>query len=108
TGIRLESARAWGARGELASVASLCCRAFVAASGEMTMTMETYMESPVGRLLLAGDEAGLTRIEFVKGEKNGNAAELPHLRGAVRQLTAYFAGGLRTFDLPLRPAGTAF
>jgi methylated-DNA-[protein]-cysteine S-methyltransferase len=32
----------------------------------------------------------------------------PLLVEAARQLTAYFAGELQEFDLPLRPGGTAF
>lgn len=35
-------------------------------------------------------------------------ADDPVLAAAVQQLTAYFAGELREFDLPLRPRGSAF
>src|SRR5258708_39538896 len=71
------------------------------------------MESPVGRLLLAGDEEGLLRVAFADGGKasqpepgwNQNARPLQQ---AVDQLTAYFAGVLRSFDLPLHMQGTPF
>jgi methylated-DNA-[protein]-cysteine S-methyltransferase len=69
----------------------------------------TYMESPVGQLLLAGDDDGLQCVAFVK-----QAETLPHaqpgslLRNAVEQLKAYFAGDLRKFDLPLHMQGTPF
>ena len=73
----------------------------------------TYMESPVGRLLLAGSRAGLKWIGF----SEGRAAIKPepdwlpsdqYLTEAIRQLDAYFRGELRSFDLPLALEGTTF
>ena len=77
------------------------------------MTYYTYMESPVGRLLLAGDETGLQRVAFAEGGKalqpeSDWREDARPLRQAVAQLNAYFAGDLRTFDLPLRMEGTPF
>jgi methylated-DNA-[protein]-cysteine S-methyltransferase len=78
--------------------------------------METsyiWMESPVGKLLLAADEDGLIEIAFAEGRTTpvvdpswicGGAV----LREPVRQLQAFFAGELRDFDLPLKPRGTTF
>lgn len=73
----------------------------------------TYMDSPVGRLLLAGDAAGLRLIGFSMGPMARGAGvdwertEEP-FGVAVRQLAEYFAGERRTFDLPLAPAVTEF
>ncbi len=68
----------------------------------------TWMESPVGRLLLAADESGLRQILF-RGEPAAHWRDDPQpLAEAVRQLRAYFAGELRDFDLPLAPEGTPF
>jgi methylated-DNA-[protein]-cysteine S-methyltransferase len=73
----------------------------------------TWMESPVGRLLLAGDEAGLRSVSFL----NSNRADVVRedwvadsvaLRDVERQLRDYFAGELREFDLELAPTGTEF
>jgi len=73
----------------------------------------TWMESPVGKLLLVADDGGLLEIAFAEGRTapvidpawaEGGAA----LREPVRQLQAFFAGELRDFDLPLKPRGTAF
>jgi methylated-DNA-[protein]-cysteine S-methyltransferase len=74
------------------------------------MTYSTYMESPVGRLLLEGDEEGLRRVAFAKDEgKVTQEISLPApLQNAVNQLNAYFAGDLREFNLPLKLAGTPF
>jgi len=74
----------------------------------------TFMESPVGRLLLAGDEQGLWLVSFVAGRHGGEPSARWHesrdgvVQEARRQLEAYFARKLREFSLPLRPAGTEF
>jgi methylated-DNA-[protein]-cysteine S-methyltransferase len=67
-----------------------------------------YMESPVGALLLEGDEQGISGILFRKEGMGGPDSAPKPLREAVRQLKAYFAGDLRVFDLPLRMEGTPF
>jgi methylated-DNA-[protein]-cysteine S-methyltransferase len=79
----------------------------------MNVTTFTRIESPVGPLLLAADETGLRRIEFVNGRRSAHPdparyEDLDRLQEPIRQLRAYFAGELETFDLPLAPAGTAF
>ena len=65
-----------------------------------------YMKSPVGKLLVAGDEKGLHLINFPRG----GMLSLPEfewkqnpkpLQEAFRQLEAYFAGTLKTFSLSL-------
>ncbi len=73
----------------------------------------SHTDSPVGRLLLAGDAAGLRLIGFPTGK--GRRAPEPDwrqddapFREAVRQLEAYFAGALTDFSLELAPRGTPF
>jgi methylated-DNA-[protein]-cysteine S-methyltransferase len=77
------------------------------------MTAFAQIESPLGPLLLAADETGLRSIDFVNGRRpvSPDAAwyeDPAFLSEPVRQLRAYFAGDLETFDLPLAPAGTTF
>ncbi len=77
------------------------------------VTCYTRMESPVGPLLLVADDGGLRRIEFVNGRKPVQVDPQWHddaerLCDTVRQLRAYFAGVLETFDLALAPEGTPF
>jgi methylated-DNA-[protein]-cysteine S-methyltransferase len=74
------------------------------------MMYYTCMESPVGPLVLAGDQDGLRRIEFPnRHELKPEWRQDPSQFGdVVRQLEAYFAGELRDFDLPLRMEGTPF
>ena len=77
------------------------------------MTVYTFADSPIGRLLLAADDAGLRRIEFPEGRHpqepapDWQEARAPFSE-ALRQLDAYFAGRLRRFELPLAPLGTPF
>lgn len=73
----------------------------------------TWLGSPVGALLIAGDKSGLRKILFAEGRHRIEPA--PKWREnarafdeAVRQLKAYFSGDLRNFDLPLAPEGTPF
>ena len=80
---------------------------------EATTTSCTRIESPVGPLLLATDDGGLRSIEFLNGRRTAQANPQWHddaepLREIIRQLRAYFAGDLETFDLPLAPQGTPF
>ena len=69
------------------------------------------MESPVGQLILAADDAGLRSITFTRGEQELVASrneDAGPLQEPIRQLWAYFAGELEKFDLALSPAGTPF
>ena len=72
-----------------------------------------YIESPIGRLLLAGTRRSLRRIEFAKGPTTrGPRPEWRENQNgfadAAAQLSEYFAGRRREFDLPLDPVGTEF
>lgn len=72
-----------------------------------------YLQTSVGKLLLAGDDQGLRHIDFQDGphpakpEPDWQKDETP-LRGVVAQLREYFSGQRRRFDLPLAPEGTQF
>jgi methylated-DNA-[protein]-cysteine S-methyltransferase len=79
----------------------------------MDITHYTYMQTPVGRLLLVGNDSGLKCIAFAKGTmamrpKKGWEANVARFGEAIRQLEAYFDGKLRNFDLELAPEGTPF
>ncbi len=70
-------------------------------------------DSPVGPLLLAGDGARLHLVAFptdryARRPRDGWRRNDEPFAEAVRQLSAYFAGALTRFDLPLHFAGTAF
>ena len=79
------------------------------------MNSYTYIDSPIGRLLLSTDGEALTGIDMdVPGGPapehedwvcDAGAGPLPE---AARQLEEYFAGTRRDFDLPMRLQGTEF
>jgi methylated-DNA-[protein]-cysteine S-methyltransferase len=64
------------------------------------------VETPIGRLWLAAADGGLGSIAF--HGPAGATSDDALLREADEQLSAYFAGELRRFDLPLSPRGTDF
>lgn len=74
----------------------------------------TYLETPIGTLLIAGDAEAVRRIDFPKGGKKSSPGEgwTESARGpvgqAMKQLREYFAGKRADFDLPLAPEGTEF
>ena len=87
------------------------------------MTTYTTLDSPVGELLLAGEETpagagpvtpvALTSVSMTR-QRNAPRPQAgwrpaPELFADVtRQLEAYFAGELTAFDLDLAPRGTPF
>ena len=72
-----------------------------------------YLKTPIGDLLLAGDDEGLSLVSFPEGSMRRDPdpdwiySEKP-FEEASRQLEDYFAGKLEEFDVPLKPTGTEF
>lgn len=72
------------------------------------------IDSPVGRLLLTGDEHALTGLYMLDAGEHSASVQPGWTRReggfaeAAAQLTAYFAGQRTEFDLPLAPVGTRF
>jgi methylated-DNA-[protein]-cysteine S-methyltransferase len=74
-----------------------------------------YFESPIQSLLLTSDGAALTGL-FMVEQKHGpeigadwtEAPDAAPFAETKRQLTEYFAGTRREFDVPILPQGTEF
>lgn len=72
-----------------------------------------YLDTPIGELLLAGEGDALSMIGFPKGvmrrdpEPDWIYNEEP-LEKTRMQLTEYFSGQRKDFDLPLKLGGTEF
>ena len=64
------------------------------------------IESPVGPLTITAEDDAITAVDF--GPGGGHSPNGGVLAEAARQLTKYFNGSLRVFDLPLVPHGTTF
>ena len=79
------------------------------------MQYTTFYESPIGRMLLAADDAGLTGLWF-EGQKyfarcldrETEEKELPVFAEAKRWLDIYFSGKEPDFTPPLHFTGTDF
>ncbi len=75
--------------------------------------LHDHIESPIGRILLAGDGNAL---HFIGLPESRHPFAIPshwqrdarRFDEARRQFDAWFAGTLRQFDLPLAPRGTPF
>jgi methylated-DNA-[protein]-cysteine S-methyltransferase len=74
-----------------------------------------HIDSPIGRLLLTAEDDALTGLYMGAPSKQPALdvawQEQPRasvLAETTRQLTDYFSGARRVFDLPLRMAGTEF
>ena len=73
----------------------------------------TYMETPVGQLMLAGEGEVLHHLSFPSGKMcfkpkpdwDYHASAFKQTR---HQIDDYFAGQLKRFDLALAPSGTEF
>ena len=73
----------------------------------------TQIESPIGPLLLVGDDEGLHELWFVEGRRRKHPSpqwkkDAKFFAGAIQQLREYFAGQREDFDLPLVLNGTPF
>lgn len=71
------------------------------------------MNSPIGKLLLAGNQKGLSLVCFQDGahpmtpDPSWTYDEKP-FKKSTSQLKAYFAGRRKTFTVGLNPEGTSF
>lgn len=75
--------------------------------------MYRKITSPIGELLLAGDESGLRIIGFPEGKgrvevKSEWNESRESFRDVELQLSQYFRGERILFDLKIAPTGTAF
>lgn len=77
-------------------------------------TRYTVIDSPLGELTLAGDGAALSSVSTPAppgrpgSAREGWISDPAAFKEATAQLTAYFAGELQEFSLPLAPVGTAW
>lgn len=69
----------------------------------------TYYSSPLGWLMIQCQDGHISAIHFKEEkEEDSHAAHHPVLQNCVQQLTEYFDGKRKIFDLPLQQPGTDF
>ncbi|NLE73059.1 MAG: methylated-DNA--[protein]-cysteine S-methyltransferase [Actinobacteria bacterium] len=81
----------------------------------MRMTVYSYIDSPLGRVLLTSDGDSLTGLHL-EGQKHEPQPDNDWTRddalllfaATATQLAEYFAGTRSSFDLPVAPMGTPF
>ena len=72
-----------------------------------------FLETPIGRLLLAADDQGLRHLDFACADHDARiqpawTRSRRRLGAVIEQLDAYFAGALHDFDVKLAAQGTPF
>ena len=74
-----------------------------------------FMErtTPIGLVRIVEKDGAITRLDLdscegFEARDCGQPGTSALLQSAARQLDEYFAGARTVFELPLRPAGTAF
>ncbi len=79
------------------------------------MQYMSHYRSPLGEIVMAADEVGLTGLWFegqkhfgLYLEKDAQVKELPIFTEAKRWLEIYFSGKRPTFDVPTHFVGTPF
>lgn len=67
----------------------------------------TYYESPIGLIMIEARDEKIVGVSFVEGTFTSEN-ETPVLWQAKKQMTEYFEGDRKDFDLPMRLEGTDF
>jgi methylated-DNA-[protein]-cysteine S-methyltransferase len=71
-------------------------------------TFSELVPSPLGAIIVTVDEESRLVEIRLDGEQRSGPRDARRCAAACTQLTEYFAGRRRDFDLPLAPRGTAF
>jgi methylated-DNA-[protein]-cysteine S-methyltransferase len=77
------------------------------------MTYHSILPSPLGNILLIGEDQGLTGLHFLAAAQPaeppiGSIQSPEYFTETIHQLNAYFKGELRNFTLRLLPEGSEF
>ena len=72
------------------------------------MTHQSYTDSPLGPVLITGDEHSIHAVSICDSRTPVQDTETDPIRLCKQQLQEYFAGSRKTFDLPLAQEGTPF
>lgn len=74
----------------------------------MTARFQSLLDTPIGTVRILGGDDAITHIDFIDAGAASAQTDNALTRLARQQLSDYFAGQLRTFELPLAAEGTDF
>ncbi|MEC7754393.1 MULTISPECIES: methylated-DNA--[protein]-cysteine S-methyltransferase [Roseivirga] len=75
----------------------------------MKHTAISFLETPIGKLKIVGDETAIKLVSFTDEAERSTDGKVPNIvRTCKFQLKEYFEGKRKTFDVPLAPEGTDF
>lgn len=75
---------------------------FISPYPVLSMIQHTIIPSPIGPIYIEGSDKGVSRISFRPEDTHGDQGEIPAcLQDCAVQLSAYFAGTIKEFDLKL-------
>ena len=76
----------------------------------MNEVTSIYYQSPIGLLKISGTEQYITNLAFVENQEYlpESLINYPILQQCVEELTAYFNGESRSFQIPVNQPGTSF
>jgi methylated-DNA-[protein]-cysteine S-methyltransferase len=77
-------------------------------TSDLSSVFIDYLKSPMGILQLKANAAGLMAIGFVEQEQQTTVKPNQITDSTKHQLTEYFAGDRKEFDLPISAPGTEF
>lgn len=66
-----------------------------------------YVESPIGLVEIGGSSQAITGLKFVENRREG-VSDNPVICAALDQISDYFLGKRKTFDMVIMLRGTAF
>lgn len=69
---------------------------------------KTYVDSPIGLVEIIGDDQSIIKINFVEEKFSSEFTSNEYVISCAQQLTEYFNGGRKEFELNLNPKGTDF
>lgn len=72
------------------------------------MTHCSYTDSPLGPVLITGDEQSIHSVLVLDHKEQIEEGETEPIKKCKQQIQEYFAGTRREFDLPLAQEGTPF
>jgi methylated-DNA-[protein]-cysteine S-methyltransferase len=74
---------------------------------QLTNTYYGYFESPIGLIQVGARSEAITSLHFVEQRRDGHGTHAI-VGEAIRQVSEYFRGTRREFDLPVALQGTDF